>query len=291
MTHGQHPARATPTRRRRTIRSTTVNPCQPDGGFTASGLITMLGVMFVAGAAVGFAAHFISQLFYLIIVFPVAIGLALGRSGVRLVKFANLRNPLLGGLAGLVGGAAAMMMMHYFDYHEFRTRSRRHAGEPATSCAVVSMPPAHERETEYPQFEDPRGVRRGLVARPYGSFPGFIDFSARAGRRDQEGRQQGLESRLRGHVHLLARRTADRRGHHVRDGAQADDGAVLQGLLALWKPFRRLGAFGGTPDAALAGVTSGDVNAIAAAQAGRDQQPAGVVTWPSAPTASAPKRP
>ena len=48
-----------------------VQPYQPDGGFTASGLVTMLGAMLAGGAAVGFAAHYVANFFYLIILFPV----------------------------------------------------------------------------------------------------------------------------------------------------------------------------------------------------------------------------
>ena len=93
----------------------------------------------------------------------------------RLVKFANLRNPLLGGLAGFVGGVAAMTMMHYFDYQSFRGE----VDQRAPDIRDVARLPASERETEYPQFENPAGARE--LAEAYASFPGFMNFSARQG--------------------------------------------------------------------------------------------------------------
>ena len=243
-----------------------VRPYQPDGGFTASGLITMLGAMLVAGAAIGFAAHFVSQLFYQIILFPVLIGLFLGFVGTRLVKFANLRNPLLGGLAGLVGGAAAMTMMHYFDYQAFR---REAAAEAPDVVAVASMPPA-QRETEYPQFEDPVLVRRLVAA--FESFPGFIDFSAHEGVEIKKGGGKGLNLGYAGtYIYWLVELLIVAGITFAMVRKQTTEPFCTE--CALWKPYRRLGAFGGSPDTALAGVTSGDVNAIAAAQPGAINSP------------------
>ena len=243
-----------------------VRPYQPDGGFTASGLITMLGAMLVAGAAIGFAAHFVSKLFYLIILFPVLIGLFLGAVGTRLVKFANLRNPLLGGLAGLVGGAAAMTMMHYFDYQAFR---REAAAEAPDIVAVANMPPA-QRETEYPQFEEPDLARRLVAA--YASFPGYVDFMAHEGVEIKKGGSDGLNLGYVGtYIYWLVELLIVAGITFAMVRKQTTEPFCTE--CALWKPYRRLGAFGGTSDVAQAGVTSGDVNAIAAAQPGAINSP------------------
>ena len=248
-----------------------VRPYQPDGGFTASGMVTMLGAMLVAGAVIGFAAHWVSQLFYLIILFPILIGLALGFVGKRLVKFANLRNPLLGGLAGLVGGVAAMMMMHYFDYQTFRGM----VAEQAPDIVEVARMPEDQRANEYPQFEDPATARELVEA--YDSFPGFMNFSARQGveiksTRGSSGKDNPLNLGFVGSYIYWVIETLIVAGMTF---------AMVRGQTrepfctecSLWKSFRRLGAFGGEPEAAVAGVTSGDVNALAAAKPGALSSP------------------
>jgi hypothetical protein len=248
-----------------------VQPYQPDGGFTASGLVTMLGAMLVAGALIGFAAHWVSQLFYLIVLFPILIGLALGFVGKRLVKFANLRNPLLGGLAGFVGGVAAMTMMHYFDYQTFRGM----VAAQAPDIVEVARLSKQQRENEYPQFEDPAAARELVEA--YDGFPGYMNFSARQGveiksSRGSSGKDKPLNLGFVGsyiywvvETLIVAGITFAMVRGQTREPFCTD--------CSLWKSFRRLGAFGGEPDAAVVGVTGGDVNALAAAKPGALSSP------------------
>lgn len=97
-----------------------VRPYRANGGFEAGGVMMLVSALAIAGAGLGFAAHWIAQYFYLIFLFPAAIGLGLGAVGVRMIRQGRVRNPWIGGLAGFVGGAMAMFMMHYFDYQEFK---------------------------------------------------------------------------------------------------------------------------------------------------------------------------
>src|SRR5918999_1394985 len=85
---------------------------RPAGGFTSAGVMMLVGALLVAGGVLGFVVHLVSQAFYLIILFPVLIGVALGWIGVRMVKQGRVRSPLLGGVAGLLGGVLAMFMVH-----------------------------------------------------------------------------------------------------------------------------------------------------------------------------------
>jgi len=243
-----------------------VRPYQPDGGFTTSGLVTMLGAMLVAGAGIGFAAHWVSQLFYLIILFPILIGLFLGAVGMRLVKFANLRNPLLGGLAGFVGGVSAMTMMHYFDYQKFR----RDVVNNAPDVADVARMPAGQREGEYPQFENPAGARELVEA--YASFPGFMNFEARQGVEIKSTRGSSSSAKplnlgfVGSYIYWVVELLIVAGITFAMVRGQTREPFCAE--CSLWKSFRRLGAFAGEPDAALAGVTSGDVSALAAAKPG-----------------------
>ena len=248
-----------------------VRPYQPDGGFTTSGLVTMLGAMLVAGAGIGFAAHWVSQLFYLIILFPILIGLFLGAVGMRLVKFANLRNPLLGGLAGFVGGVSAMTMMHYFDYQKFR----RDVVNNAPDVADVARMPAGQREGEYPQFENPAGARELVEA--YASFPGFMNFEARQGVEIKSTRGSSSSAKplnlgfVGSYIYWVVELLIVAGITFAMVRGQTREPFCAE--CSLWKSFRRLGAFAGEPDAALAGVTSGDVNALAAAKPGALSSP------------------
>lgn len=272
MTTGSTPA-AMPTSMPTNYPKYTVKPWQPDGGFTTNGLITMLGVMFVAGAAIGFAAHFIANYFYLIILFPVAIGFALGWLGVRLVKYANLRNPLLGGLAGFVGGAAAMMMMHYFDYNQFRTAQAAAIQENPHLREVRDATPAQRDEivaAESP--EDRADVRAYLDALAVRNFAGFMDYSARQGVELKKGSGKGLNLGYVGtYIYWVVELLIVAGITFAMVRGQTTEPFCTD--CSVWKPFRRLGAFGDSPESALAGVTGGDVNALAAAKPGSINSP------------------
>jgi hypothetical protein len=102
-----------------------VSDYHPDGGVSAAGVAMLVSALVLIGAAMGFVAHWISQYFWLILLFPVGIGLILGFVGQRMVKSGRIRNPAVGGLAGFLGGALAMSLMHYFDYESFRKQLAR----------------------------------------------------------------------------------------------------------------------------------------------------------------------
>jgi hypothetical protein len=90
----------------------------------------LVGALLVAGGVLGFLAHLISQAIYLIILFPALIGAALGWLGSRMVKQGRVRSPLLGGVAGFLGGVLAMFMMHYFDYQAVKREVTATRGIP-----------------------------------------------------------------------------------------------------------------------------------------------------------------
>src|SRR5688572_3621339 len=155
----------------------TVKPYKPDGGTTMPGLMMLVGALVVTGAVLGFVAHFVAQAFYLILVFPFLIGLGLGAVGVRMVRAGRVRNPLIGGLAGFVGGALAMFMMHYFDQQKFRDEA--FSAEPEFA-QVVKLPP-EERQQFLADLDaaDREDAARGLRAAD--SVLGYLDLQAHYG--------------------------------------------------------------------------------------------------------------
>lgn len=87
-----------------------------DGGCPVSGALLLLGLALGGGLALGFAASFIRQWFYLVLLFPICIGVGLGAVSIFGINLGKVRNTFLAGLAGLVGACVAMPSMHYFDY-------------------------------------------------------------------------------------------------------------------------------------------------------------------------------
>ncbi len=91
-------------------------PYVPDGNFPPLGLALTLGGGLAAAVLVGFLASFIGQWFYLVVLFPLLIGAALGGIGMTFIKIGKLRSPLLAGIAAGLSGIMAMGTMHYVNY-------------------------------------------------------------------------------------------------------------------------------------------------------------------------------
>ncbi|MGH7223970.1 MAG: hypothetical protein ACRELF_12135, partial [Gemmataceae bacterium] len=94
-------------------------PYVPDGNFPPLGLALTLGGGLMAAVLVGFLASVIGQWFYLVVLFPLLIGLALGGVGMAFIKIGKLRSPLLAGVAAGLSGIMAMGTMHYAEYQRF----------------------------------------------------------------------------------------------------------------------------------------------------------------------------
>lgn len=89
---------------------------QSDNGMNLAGVALMVVLEVAAGVLLGAVASLISRLFYLILIFPVAIGMGVGLAGMAGVNIGKVRNVFVTGLIGFVGGCVAMFAMHYADY-------------------------------------------------------------------------------------------------------------------------------------------------------------------------------
>lgn len=98
-------------------------PYRPSGK-TDSGALPplLLGAAAVAIGA-GLIESFVAQWFSLLIVFPLAIGLAVGGFSVWRVGRAKIRAPLLAGLVAGLGGAAGQVAFHGGEYLLFRSQA------------------------------------------------------------------------------------------------------------------------------------------------------------------------
>jgi hypothetical protein len=144
----------------------------PEGGFSAAGLPVLLAGLGAAAVGLGWVASFIGQWFYLILVFPVAIGLGLIGVGVLLGRLTKMRSPGLAVLFGLVSATLAIVAMHYFNYQRF-LKQRDEVLKKVPDLDAVQAPLHDPKEAEAVQFlRDARKVN---------SFPSYVTFEARQG--------------------------------------------------------------------------------------------------------------
>jgi hypothetical protein len=154
-----------------------VVPYKPDGGYTQSGLMSMLGAMVVVGGVLGYAAHHIQQYFWLILLFPAAMGFVLGWVGVWCIGKGRIRNQFIGGAMGFVGGVLAMVVMHHFDYEAFQKQLAEYAEEVEV---VRAMSPA-EREETVRTSEDPEATQGFIELALIDSFVDYLQWEADQG--------------------------------------------------------------------------------------------------------------
>lgn len=95
-------------------------PYRPEGGFTTFGFLLLLLASLLAGMVLGVLAGFVSRWIYLILIFPVLIGLGVGAAGYLAIRVGKVRNVTLGSMSGLLGGFFAMVSMHYLGYQIYR---------------------------------------------------------------------------------------------------------------------------------------------------------------------------
>jgi hypothetical protein len=139
-----------------------------------------------AGVAVALVAGVISAVvgryFYVVLIFPIFIGCAVGGTQAFAIRATKIRTPLACGAAGLVAGVIAALTMHYADYGAFRQDMEDNAiGEHALQQALVAAEDDQEREMLSQLLvafqEDPEVVE----AKQVDSFFGYLDWNARQG--------------------------------------------------------------------------------------------------------------
>jgi hypothetical protein len=99
-----------------------VRPYQAEGGLNAAGVLLVMILEIASGLVLGVIASLVSRLFYLILFFPLAIGLGTGMAGALGVQWGKVRNRAVTALIGFLGGCGAMFAMHYCDYLFFRSK-------------------------------------------------------------------------------------------------------------------------------------------------------------------------
>ncbi len=140
-------------------------PYVPDGGFSAVGLLVLLIGLGAAGIGMGALAYYVSQWFYLILLFPFAIGIVIGGVGMVLVKAGKVRAPWLAGIAGLLAGVLAIVTSHYLEYRQFNIDLNDNRAKAQFKMLLAA--------------NDEKEVLKRLLA--VKSFPDFVDAKAHEG--------------------------------------------------------------------------------------------------------------
>lgn len=110
---------------------------QPNGGFGVIGVLIMAAALVLAGMVLGVAAHYISRMLWVVIIFPAGIGAGMGLAARAMVRVGKVRSPVIAGVLGFAGGCVAMFMMHYYSYGLLRSET---AQLPAEVLRVAKLP-------------------------------------------------------------------------------------------------------------------------------------------------------
>lgn len=108
-----------PARDHSSLPTFSANPYRADGGCSMTGLVTLSMAASLAAIVIGLLAGFVSQWFYLVNLFPILMGGAIGVAGSFGVKKGKVRMPLVCGGTGFLAGCLSVLAMHYYEYHSF----------------------------------------------------------------------------------------------------------------------------------------------------------------------------
>jgi hypothetical protein len=180
-----------------------VRPYVPDGGMSLGGALQLVGTLGLAGIILGGVASWISRFFYLVLLFPIGIGLCLGWVGCGCIRAFKIRRPLTCGVAGFVAGCLAMLSMHSFDYRHFEATLAAEAADDlellrtiARNARQIEADPSGIPEEERAQVlefigemeKDPQ-LRRALLV---DSLWSYLDFAAHQGVELKRGAGHGI---------------------------------------------------------------------------------------------------
>lgn len=163
-------------------------PYRSDGVIYWGNGLQLVGLLGILAVILGLIAGVVIQFFNMILLFPIAIGIALGFVGAKGVRYFHLRNPWFCGLAGIVAGCAAMPMTHYVSYQKFESKLLEELGEEGRAVREIALrrddiranwdqATPEEREIIEELEKNPEGLRALRV----NSLVRFVDMQAHFG--------------------------------------------------------------------------------------------------------------
>ncbi len=172
----------------------TASRYKSDGGFTLKGLVTLTILSCLTGAAVGLLAGLISQWFFMVLIFPLGMGLIIGAAGNVGVKAGKVRMPLVCGTAGFLGGCVAVAAMHGCEFYQFERELGEVPPEIRALARNYDQLQPRRQELEQPVQEVLAELAKDPAARQALAVNGlfsFIDLKAKQGVEISSGRGGG----------------------------------------------------------------------------------------------------
>jgi hypothetical protein len=148
---------------------------RPSGVFSWKAIATVVIVSVMAGTLSGFAIGLVGTFFYLVLLFPLLVGIATGRLAAAAVRAARLRGPIVAGLCAVCGAAIAMPIVHGYGYRDFQ-RARAQVDPEALAQAMAVSPDALPAEVKASGVP-PAAIRAARVT----SLPLYFDMQAHEG--------------------------------------------------------------------------------------------------------------
>lgn len=148
---------------------------QPSGVCSLPSLLVMLGITSTAAVGIGWAAHFVGQFFYLIVLFPFLIGLGVSTAVSLGITKTKCRNTTIAALVAIFAGAVTYSSMHLFDYATFKRTS--------SNAIVVEMSQQGVETDEMISTEQAKQLVDNVLEDETGStgFIGYMKFMAQKG--------------------------------------------------------------------------------------------------------------
>src|SRR5207248_1013801 len=91
-------------------------PYRAEGGVRLARLPVFLAGIALSGILLGVLASVVGQVCYLILIYPLALGLGVAGLTILLGQLCCVRSPIAAGSAALCGGLLALVAMHSLDY-------------------------------------------------------------------------------------------------------------------------------------------------------------------------------
>jgi uncharacterized membrane protein len=159
-----------------------VTPYLPDGSCSLNSVLLTTNIGAVVGVVVGALASLIGCFFYLVLVFPMAVGAAIGASQKGIIRWTRIRNPLACTAAAIVAGAAAVFTSHYVDYLIFQRNMRSNADNFQTvRMMLAASTDAQEREAIAGVLKEYENDPEVAAAMNVQSFAQYMVWSAHQG--------------------------------------------------------------------------------------------------------------
>ena len=159
---------------------TAVTPYQPNGAIRPAAVANLLISLMLAAAIVGVAAYWLGKFIYLILIFPLGMGLLIGMAGKWMVKLYAIRNLKVCRTASLLAGLMTLFVFQYTGYLE----ARQLLAEEPWVDAVLEMEAysAAERQLLWGgQFTEAEYQESLKIAKAVQSFPAYVALEAEHG--------------------------------------------------------------------------------------------------------------